>query len=309
MNNTSKNEERSQRNTKHFIHKKTDVQQRRQQHQYEHRRRRRDGLAGPNGKLLSLVNSCFANEEDGHLTWGSAKTFTVEVFLEAFAAGKPIRRANLQAWIAYYGLESCFRPEKDTSASYQKRRMEDLLLYHKAAIETGTSKSSKLLKVRHTDDNSKRCFLCTSPGSATLKIEASRVFQKQDIYATGGEDSLHTLDLLKDWTAGWKWSRPFRMHDPMNLVWLCHTHNIDFEHHMFGLTLGGLDNSVRFISFDESYRELVDQANNRLSDKVETYYDMSYVSRRAIGMRLFQAQKRGHFVSDQAERRCLGQSW
>ena len=87
------------------------------------------------------------------------------------------------------------------------------------------------------------------------------------------------------------------MHDPMNLIWLCHTHSIDFDRHMFGLTLGGLDNSVRFISFDESYRELVDQANKRLSDTAEPYYDMSYVSRRAIGMRLFQAQKRGHFAN------------
>jgi len=105
------------------------------------------------------------------------------------------------------------------------------------------------------------------------------------------------LDLLKDWASGWKWNRPFKIHDPMNLIWLCHTHNEAFDCHKFSLTLGGLDNSVRFVSFDQSFDDLVEQANQRLSDASQPFYDMSYVSRRAIGMRLFQAQKKGHFIN------------
>jgi hypothetical protein len=177
----------------------------------------------------------------------------------------------------------------------KKRRLADLLFYHRAAIETGTSKSSKLAKVKIFGDGSKRCFLCGTSGTATNKIEASHVLQKQDIYATGGETALLTLDALKNWSAGLGWKRPFRMHDPMNLIWLCHTHNLAFDRHEFGLTLGGLDNSVVFFSCLDKYTQLVADANTRLADSAQPFYDMSYVSRRAIGMRICKAQNAGYF--------------
>lgn len=179
----------------------------------------------------------------------------------------------------------------------KKRRMDDLLSYHNAVLETGTSKSSKLLKVRKTADDSKLCFLCGSAGTATNKIEASHILQKQDIYATGGEDALHTFDILKGWTNGHGWSRPFKIHDPMNLIWLCHSHNLAFDSHCFGLALMALDNSVGFCSYDRDYDDLVKAANQRLQDETQTFYDMSYVSRRAVGMRLFKAQECGHYLN------------
>ena len=170
-------------------------------------------------------------------------------------------------------------PENETHAT-KKRRMDDLLAYHKAVLETGTSKSSKLLKVKKTSDGSKRCFLCATAGTNTNKIEASHVLQQQDIYANG-----------------LGWNRPFKIHDPMNLIWLCHAHNLAFDSHCFGLTLMGLDSSVGFCSYKTDYDELVSRANQRLQNVNEPFYDMSYVSRRAIGMRLFKAQEAGHFLN------------
>ena len=178
----------------------------------------------------------------------------------------------------------------------KKRRQEDLLFYHRAAIETGTSKSSKLAKVKKLPDGSKRCFLCGASGTATDKIEASHILPKQDIYATGGEEALLTLDALKNWSAGHGWKRPFEIHEPMNLIWLCHTHNLAFGRHEFGLTLSGLDNSVVFYSFLEGYAQLVADANTRLADPMQPFFDMSYVSRRAIGMRLCKAQSANYFA-------------
>lgn len=179
----------------------------------------------------------------------------------------------------------------------KKRRLEDLLFYHHSAIETGTSKSSKLAKVRKLEDGSKRCFLCGTSGSPTNKIEASHILQKQDIYATGGEEALFTLDTLKNWAKGYGWKRPFRIHDPMNLVWLCHAHNVAFDRHEFTLSLGGLDNSVVFFSSLDEYAQLVADANARLYDPAQPFYDMTYVSRRAIGMRLCKAQNSGYFTN------------
>ena len=171
-----------------------------------------------------------------------------------------------------------------------------MLFYHCAAIETGTSKSSKLVKVKKLADGSKRCFLCGASGTATDKIEASYVLQKQDIYATRGEEALLTLDTLKNWCAGHGWNRPFKIHDPMNLIWLCHTHNLAFDRHEFGLSLGGLDSRVVFYSCLEEYAQLVADANARLADPLQPFFDMSYVSRRAIGMRLCKAQSAGYFA-------------
>jgi hypothetical protein len=153
-----------------------------------------------------------------------------------------------------------------------------------------------LAKVKQLPDGNRRCFLCGASGTAADKIEASYILQKQDIYATGGEEALRTLDALKNWSTGDGWKRPFEIHDPMNLIWLCHTHNLAFNRHDFGLSLGGLDSSVVFYSCLEEYAQLVASANTRLADPTQPFFDMSYVSRRAIGMRLCKAQSAGYFV-------------
>ena len=160
--------------------------------------------------------------------------------------------------------------------------------------------------VRHTADNSKRCFLCGLNAAETgQKIEASPVFQKQDVYPSKGMAGLENLDLYKDWEAGQPhWQRPFQIHGYMNLIWLCHPHNIAFDQHKFGLTLVDLQHSVHFVSYDRMYDEIVDSANARLSDPSQPFYDMSYVSKRAIGLRMRQAERNGHGV-----RNVLGHTW
>jgi len=178
----------------------------------------------------------------------------------------------------------------------KKRRLADLLFYHKSAIETCTSKSSKLVMVKKLDDGSKRCFLCGASGTPTNEIEASHVLQKQDTHATGGEEALLAPDTLKNWSAGFGWKRPFKINDPMNLIWLCHAHNAAFGRCEFGLSLGGLDNRVAFFSCLDECAPLVADANARLADAAQPFCDMSYMSRRAIGMRLCKAQKAGHFI-------------
>ena len=57
----------------------------------------------------------------------------------------------------------------------------------------------------------KRCFLCGCDSSPDNKIEAAHVLQKQDIYATGGDDALHTFDILKGWANGHGWNRSFKI--------------------------------------------------------------------------------------------------
>ena len=188
-------------------------------------------------------------------------------------------------------------PRKRQEQQERKRKLELLQFYHKAVLETGTSKSVKLLRVRQLSGGAKRCFLCGCDGSPENKIEASHVLQNQDIYVTGGEDSLETLDILKDWANGLGWNRPFKIHDPMNLIWLCHTHKLAFASYKFGLCLGGLDNSIRFCSYSDEFTNLVDSANERLQDTSQPFFDMSYVSRRAVGMRIYKAQKNGYFLN------------
>ena len=82
----------------------------------------------------------------------------------------------------------------------------------------------------------------------------------------------------------------------MNLIWFCHAHNLAFDGHEFGNSLGGLDNSVVFFSCLKEYDQLVADANARLADPAQPFYDMSYVSRRAIGMRICKAQIAGYFI-------------
>lgn len=149
------------------------------------------------------------------------------------------------------------------------------------------------------------CFLCGKNEEAGQKIEASHVFQKQDVYPSKGLAGLENLDLYKDWEAGQPhWQRPFEIHGYMNLIWLCHPHNVAFDQHKFGLTLVDLQHSVRFISYDRVFDGLVDAANARLSDTDQPFYDMSYVSKRAIGLRMREAERKGHVVGT-----ALGQTW
>ena len=57
-----------------------------------------------------------------------------------------------------------------------------------------------------------------------------------------------------------------------------------------------MDNSVIFFSCLDEYAQLIADANSRLADSMQPFYDMSYVSHRAIGMRLFKAQDAGYFI-------------
>ena len=86
---------------------------------------------------------------------------------------------------------------------------------------------------------------------------------------------------------------------------MCYPHNVAFDQHKFGLTLVDLQHSVRFISYDRmSYDGLVDAANDRLSDTDQPFYDMSYVSKRAIGLRMREAERSGRGVVT-----AIYQSW
>eukprot|EP00977_Amphora_coffeiformis_P008975 scaffold2033_cov164-Amphora_coffeaeformis.AAC.14 len=95
----------------------------------------------------------------------------------------------------------------------------------------------------------------------------------------GQELAFDTLEILRDWRDGHKWRRPFEMHGSMNLIWLCHTHDLQFGSHMFCLKID-LQNRALFHAFDNSFDGLVDQANARLLDPNDGSYDMAYVSRR-----------------------------
>lgn len=188
-------------------------------------------------------------------------------------------------------------PEEPQQLEERKRKSHVLKLLETAQdafSESGTRKSDRLLKVKAHDNGSKTCFLCTSQD----KVEASHVFQKSDVSFRKGQDLAYdTLETLRDWRDGHKWRRPFEIHGAMNLIWLCHTHNLQFDAHKFCLKID-LQNRVLFHAFDDSFGGLVDQANARLIDPDEDYYDMAYVSRRAIGMRILQSQERsGRYIN------------
>ena len=176
-------------------------------------------------------------------------------------------------------------PEEEPDRKTKSHVLQLLKTAQEAFSESGTRKSDKLLRVK----GSKACFLCTTKKN----VEASHVFQKSDVsFRKGGEDlAYNTLEILKDWRDGYKWKRPFEIHGAMNLIWLCHTHNLQFDAHKFCLKVD-MSNRVLFHAFDLSFGDLVDQANTRLLDPAQDSYDMSYVSRRAIGMRILQSQER-----------------
>ena len=128
-------------------------------------------------------------------------------------------------------------------------------------------------------------------------MNAACAFRKQDVHMSKGADALDSFETYKNWTQDQRrWQPPFEMHGYMNLIWLCHHHNVQFDSHRFGLTLVDLEHTVRFISYDRTFDELVQSANARLSDPNQPFYDMSYLSRRAIGMRMREAKKAGHIV-------------
>ena len=174
-----------------------------------------------------------------------------------------------------------------------KRKLEDLLRTTQTVLsESGTKKSEKLAKVKPT----KRCFLCDS----VVSIEASHVFQKSDVSYKSQPRSdtvVQTLQVLDNWMKDPKWKRPFEIHGPMNLIWLCHQHNVNFDHHAFCLKVD-MSNRVLFHAFDEDFAGLVASANTRLLDPAQAYFDLNYVSRRAVGMRVLQSQNRANKYVD-----------
>jgi HNH endonuclease len=185
------------------------------------------------------------------------------------------------------------RPPQQEGRQQEKRRLADLLFYHRSAIdETGSTKSSKLAKITQLVDDGGRkrcCFLCGASGTTSEnKIEASHIVQLRDIHPNGGWEAMFSLDMLKTWQNLYEWKRPFRIHEAMNLIWLCHTHHLAFDRHEFGLTLN--NSVVLFSSYQDEYNLLVIEANQRLVDPAQPLYDMSYVSRRAVGMRICKAQ-------------------
>ena len=174
-----------------------------------------------------------------------------------------------------------------------KRKLEDLLKTTQIVLsESGTRKSERLAKVKPT----KRCFLCKS----VVEVEASHVFQKSDVSYKSQPSSdtvLQTLQVLDNWMKDSKWKRPFEIHGPMNLVWLCHQHSISFDHHAFCLKVD-MSNRVLFHAFDDDFKGLVASANSSLLDPSQSYLDLNYVSRRAVGMRVLQSQYRANKYVD-----------
>jgi hypothetical protein len=163
-----------------------------------------------------------------------------------------------------------------------KRKLEDLLKTTQVVLsETGTRKSAKLLKVKST----RCCFLCNSAAS----IEASYVFQKSDVsykFQPQSDTVVKTLQVLENWMKDPKLKRPFEIHGgPMNLIWLCHQHCVDLDHHAFCLKVN-LSNQVLFHAFDNTFENLVASANSPLLDPAQAYFDLDYVSRCAVGMQV-----------------------
>lgn len=181
-----------------------------------------------------------------------------------------------------------------------KRKLEDLLRTTQITLsDSGTRKSVKLAKIKPKE----RCFLCNSAES----LEASHVFQKSDIsYKTQpqSETVVQTLLVLDNWMKDPKWKRPFDIHGAMNLIYLCHQHHVAFDHHAFCLKVN-MSNQVLFHAFDDRLDSLVASANSRLLDPTQTYFNLDYISRRAVGMRVLQSQSRANRYVDHSN----PQSW
>ena len=173
----------------------------------------------------------------------------------------------------------------ESSSNISKRKLEALL--ETTQLTLSESKASQKLKtIKHL----KCCFLC----GCNKEIEASHVIQKSDISfksQSSPSDAVMTLELSTNWMKDPKWARPFEIHGPMNLIWLCHTHNLSFDRHDFCLKID-LNGNVLFHAFGPGLENLVEKANARLLDRRQTYYSLDYISKRAVGMRIMQAQLR-----------------
>lgn len=130
----------------------------------------------------------------------------------------------------------------ESSANISKRKLEALLETTQFALsDSKASQKSKAAK------NLKLCFLC----GGNKDIEASHVVQKSDIsFETQRRtsDAVKTLELISNWMKDLKWARRFEIHGTMNLIWLCHTHNLSFDRHDFCL-ITDLNGSVLFHAF------------------------------------------------------------
>ena len=178
---------------------------------------------------------------------------------------------------------------------------EHVKLYHRVACES-SNKSQALLELPHLKGKKKRCFLCGvedgtkvegDAGGRAIKIDGSHVVQKADVSPLKNDEDrfFDTFDVLKNWIDGRTWKRAFEFNKPMNLILLCHNHNLAFDQYKFCLKVD-LRHVALFHSFgvDDEISDLVEKANERLCDETQPYFDLGYVSRRAIGMRILQAQ-------------------
>lgn len=68
-------------------------------------------LVGENDEFKKLVESEFQSSEVGNHTWGKAKVYTKDEFLNEYGSGRdPVVRNFLVAWIAHYRLgAACIR--------------------------------------------------------------------------------------------------------------------------------------------------------------------------------------------------------
>lgn len=173
----------------------------------------------------------------------------------------------------------------ESSSNLSKRKLQALL--ETTQLTLSDSKASQKLKAVK---NLKCCFLC----GGKEDIEESHVIQKSDISfktQTSPSDAVRTLELITNWMKDPKWERPFEIHGSMNLIWFCRPHHLAFDRDEFCLKTD-LSGNVLFHCFDLGLANLVTKANAKLLDENQQYYSLDYISRRAVGMRILQAQLR-----------------
>jgi len=73
-------------------------------------------LVGDNGKFRALVEAKFRSEF-GNITWGDARVWTKDEFLDEYGSNSAPARNLLKKWMAQYGLEAGFKvPPQDAEA-------------------------------------------------------------------------------------------------------------------------------------------------------------------------------------------------
>ena len=108
-------------------------------------------LVGPNSKYQALVTNCFADEEDGNLTWQEAKVLTVDEFLNQFGTN-PRRTLKLRQWIEFYELQFREPPTQHRGGeSATERKLDyltDLFLRQNVveSTETAATRGERCLK-------------------------------------------------------------------------------------------------------------------------------------------------------------------